>query len=171
MATRLNLMDYSVWDVDDVSTWLGQIHLSQLVPNFERLGIMGADLPRLSDQYIRERLRITKPAEVMALKGAISHLVDSAQQKNQPVARRIPQSQPSRKVSGGTQGQQQLAPLRRPSVEDKKKKYNTLGTEKIVMTKQPQLKDTSASELLDDQHRHAGWIRKQGGGYKNCECL
>ena len=35
----------------------------------------------------------------------------------------------------------------------------------------PRLKNKSAPELLDDKCRFSGWIRKQGGGHKNCECL
>jgi hypothetical protein len=30
----------------------------------------------------------------------------------------------------------------------------------------PQYKDGSAGDVLDDNCRHSGWIRKRGGGYK-----
>ena len=33
----------------------------------------------------------------------------------------------------------------------------------------PKLRNGSAPELLDDKCRYSGWIRKQGGGHKNCE--
>jgi len=38
-----------------------------------------------------------------------------------------------------------------------------------ALAKFPQLINGSAPELLDDHVRYSGWIRKQGGGYKNCK--
>jgi hypothetical protein len=164
---------YRQWSVDDVTKWLESIHLHSLIPTFERLNISGSDLPQLDDGFLREKLRITKPAEMIALKGAISNLTDA------------PAATTNRKVSNAVGG---VKPLERSGSFERKKTYplsrkttsftpttmprnfTVAGGEKesIVGTREPQLKKgASAPEVLDDRCRYSGWIRKQGGGYKN----
>ena len=159
------------WDVDDVSRWLGQIHLSSLIPNFERIGITGLDIPQIDDRYIRERLKVVKPAEVMALKGALSKLVEDSQQ---PV-RKKSAHQRSEYQRSGTMEKGLRSP---PSVNapwTMPRNYTVssgvpLGMGREKATRAPQLiSGGSAQELLDDHVRYSGWIRKQGGGYKNCK--
>lgn len=151
--------NFQQWDMEQVSNWLGEIHLSNLIPNFERQGITGAQLAVITDHDLRERLRITKPAEIMALRGAINHLMD--------VSKRA-----SRKVSSGSGGYPKNE--RKGSFgNDKRPKTmprvsTTAPAEKIVY-RQPQLMQGSAQELLDANCKFSGWIRKQGGGIKSCE--
>ena len=143
--------------MDEVSNWLGEIHLSNLIPNFERQGITGAQLAIITDLELRERLRITKPAEIMALRGAINHLLETS-------IRTV-----SRKASVGTS----KCPPKERFENDKRPKTLPRGNlqappEKIVY-RQPQLIVGSAQELLDANCKFSGWIRKQGGGIKSCK--
>ena len=167
----LNVRNFKGWDADDVSKWLSHIHLSSLIPSFERIGIVGEDLPSVDDLFIREKLRMTKPAEVMALKGAISNLVDSASAAQANIARRksaaprIEIDSKERRESF-TKGQSASvggavrAPLPR----------NYTMPSEMPSSRQPQLKqNAAATDLLDDHCRYSGWIRKQGGGYKTCK--
>ena len=167
---------YRQWSVDDVTKWLESIHLHCLIPTFERLNIAGSDLPQLDDSFLREKLRITKPAEMIALKGAISNLTDA------------PLATTNRKVSNAVGG---VKPVERSGSFERIKTYPQVSRkttsftpttmprnftvpcgekESIVGTREPQLKKgASAPEVLDDRCRYSGWIRKQGGGYKSCE--
>lgn len=167
----LNLQNFRKWDEDDVSRWLGQISLSNLIPNFERVGIKGIDLDALDESYMREHLRITKPAEMMALKGAISTLVDAA--SNNPPRRKsaVPRSvqgveKRERTLSfekGVSKGVPHVIPATLP--------WNyTVSTDR-PSTREPQLMNVSATQLLDDNCRFTGWIRKQGGSYKSCKLI
>lgn len=161
------------WDVDDVSRWLGQIHLSSLIPNFERIGITGLDIPQIDDRYIRERLKVVKPAEVMALKGALSKLVEDSQQ---PVRKKSAHQRLDQR-SGTTHSSDKVlkSPPSMNAPWTMPRNYTVSGgvplsTGKEKATRAPQLiSGGSAQELLDDHVRYSGWIRKQGGGYKNCK--
>ena len=172
-----NSLNFRQWDVDAVSQWLESIHLHSLITNFEKHNVSGADLAQLDDSFLRERLRITKPAEIAALKGAISSLVDQAQLPR-PVNKG-----PNRKASNSPR----YVERERTGSFEKPKTYPhaarkganispttmprnyTIATSEPV-TREPQLKKgASAPDVLDDQCRYSGWIRKQGGGYKNCK--
>ena len=175
--------NFQQWSVDDVSKWLESLHLHSLIPIFEGNSISGADLPLIDDAYMRESLRITKPGEITVLRGAISNLTEQAG----PPSTRGPNKVQNRRVS---------APLRERSGSfDKQKTYpqtktypqvarnlnpttmprnfTVSGGERELVggaTREPRLKKgASAGEVLDDKCRYSGWIRKQGGGYKNCE--
>ena len=152
--------------MDEVSTWLGEIHLSNHIPNFERNGITGARLAELTDRELRDQLRVVKPSELMALKGAITTL----------------QHPPPRKGSGHGQSRTMTTVGRDPSGSPRDlPKAHTLsaipgqripkGIVERSVSRTPDLRNGSAPELLDDKCRYSGWIRKQGGGHKNCECL
>ena len=182
----LSTQQFLQWDVEQVSQWLETIHLSNLIPNFERLQVTGSDLSHMDDSFLKERLRVTKPAELAALKGSIAMLVDQNQQPLVPAnnrgGRRVsaapkpPPSPYTRKHSGsfdkprtipGTNARR--APGILPSTIPRN--YTVTSGDKIKsVTREPQLKiAASAPEVLDDHCRYSGWIRKQGGGYKNCE--
>ena len=168
------------WDVDDVSRWLGQIHLSNLIPNFERIGITGLDIPQIDDRYIREHLRVVKPAEIATLKGALGTLVEVSQQSQQLAAPPWRKSAvPRQPVEADFQ---RTSSVDKPSVRTGERKppsglpknytmpANATGSVGgTVVANSPQLISRSAPELLDDHVRYSGWIRKQGGGYKSCE--
>ena len=167
---------YKQWDTESVSRWLQSIQLHHLIPPFERLNICGADLPQLDDNYMRETLRITKPGEIIALKGAISTLTEQtgqpSRQANRGNNRKI--SNPPRYVQVdrdrlGSFDKQKTYPQTRNASAPAFPRYNTVsGCE----TREPQLKKgASAPDVLDDKCRYSGWIRKQGGGYKNCKLL
>lgn len=156
----------SKWTQEDVCTWLGNLSMHHLVPNFERMQIDGSKLVKLSDQDLRGVLRLTKPAEVMAIRGAINKLVEDTSKYNP--SRRISAS-PRLAVSVG-----QLSPRERSGSIEKKSRttprdmhrHTTIATETV---RQPKLMQGSASELVDKECKYSGWIRKQGGGYKNCK--
>lgn len=172
------------WDVDDVSRWLGQIHLSNLIPNFERIGITGSDIPQIDDRYIREHLRVVKPAEIATLKGALSTLVEVSQQSQQLVS-------PPRRKSALPRQPAEMDHQRTGSIDKPISRTALVQGERktpaglpknytmpasvtgsvggTATAKSPQLINGSAPELLDDHVRYSGWIRKQGGGYKNCK--
>ena len=181
--------NFKQWTVDDVSKWLESLHLHSLIPMFERFNITGADLPQLDDVYLRESLRITKPGEITVLKGAIYNLVDQASQP--PPAPRLASKVPNRKVSNAP-----VKPVERDRSGsgsfDKQKTYPQMAKkttnfgpttmprnftvsggedlQAMTATREPRLKKgASAPEVLDDKCRYSGWIRKQGGGYKNCK--
>ena len=161
----MTLRNFRSWDADDVSRWLSHIHLSSLIPSFERFGITGEDLPSIDDAFIREKLRVTKPAEMMALKGAISNLVDSAVQpgaaRRKSAAPRIELDVKERRESFGKAASVPLSRMPLP-------RNYTMPSE--MPSRQPQLKqNAAATDLLDDNCRYSGWIRKQGGGYKTCK--
>ncbi len=156
----------STWTPDDVSRWLGSLSLHHLVPNFERLQIDGPQLVKLSDQDLRSLLRLTKPAEVMAIRGAINKVVDDAYRLSyHDINRRVSAS--PRLINAGISRD-------RPGSFDKKVSRtvprdlhrNTIATEQL---RQPKLVQGSAPELLDKECKYSGWIRKQGGGYKTCK--
>jgi hypothetical protein len=163
--------NYKQWDVEGVLKWLESIHLHHLIPTFERNGISGADLPQLDDNYLRENLRITKPGEIIAIKGAISTLTDQTgqpppRQANKGNNRKVSNSpryvQVDRDRSGSFDKQKTSPQTRNPTTGVR---YHTVSGGE---TREPQLKKgASAPDVLDDRCRYSGWIRKQGGGYKN----
>ena len=178
-------LSYKQWGVDEVTRWLESVNLHSLIPMFERLGITGQDLPQLDDVYMRDSLRITKPAEITVLKGAISNLTDVL--SVQPGGRT-----PNRKISNPPAAVRPVERERSGSFDGKKtypqmarktsnftpttmpRNFTVSGGEKelVVGTREPRIKKgASAPEVLDDRCRYSGWIRKQGGGYKSCESV
>ena len=188
----MSTSDYATWSIEDVSTWLSHINLSSLIPVFERLGINGSQLVQIDEQFIKERLRMSKPSEVTALWGAISSLKESS-----------PPSQPPHIPAGGTRrvsaqvhtggvsalhGRPQSisassASRIRTNSYDKAKGLpvpGIPGPSKTLPTRtlstppggfrQPMLASGTAQALLEDC-RHCGWIIKQGGGYKSCKFI
>ena len=174
----MSTSDYTTWTVEDVSSWLSHINLSSLVPAFERLGINGVQLAQIDDQYIKERLRMSKPSEVLALRGAIASLRDASppQQPNRRVSAQPLQNRPQSVGPGTsrirTNSYDKTGGLPIPVVPGPSK---TLPSNRRITTppgeyKAPMLASGSAQALLDDC-RHCGWIIKQGGGYKSCELV
>lgn len=159
---------YVHWSPADVSTWLGSLSLHHLVPNFEKLQIDGSRLASLSDQDLRGKLRLTKPAEVMAIRGAINKLVDDSRPLP-PVFHENRRISSSPRMGGPPRD-------RASSIEKKSSKTmplvhrNTIaGASEQLVIRQPKLVQGSASELIDKECKYSGWIRKQGGAYKSCE--
>lgn len=159
--------NYKLWDVDAVSQWLESIHLHTLIPTFEKNNISGIDLPQLDDAYLRDHLRITKPAELTALRGAIHNLIEPvARQANKAVPKRSVTA-PPRPMERDRSGSLDKPPKKPPATIPRN---FTVGEGDFVPTREPQLKKgASAPDVLDDRCRYSGWIRKQGGGYKNCK--
>lgn len=161
-------LNFSNWTSEGVSTWLGSLSMHHLVPNFESMQIDGSKLAKLSDQDLRVMLRLTKPAEVMAIRGAINKLVDD-------VVKPPVYFDPSRRVSAAPR----LTPSSPREYTDIDKKMSRTIPRDIhrnptvagvpLAGRQPKLVQGSASELIDKECKYSGWIRKQGGGYKNCE--
>ena len=174
----LNAQNFNQWNVEAVSQWLETIHLHSLIPSFERHNICGADLSHLDDSFMRDKLRITKPAELAALRGAIANLVDQAQPPPPPWP---PNRGQPRKVSGPRERSTSMdkqktfpsgikKPVLSPNPPLTMPRYAPAPSRGEISTREPQLKrEASAFEVLDDQCHYSGWIRKQGGGYKNCE--
>lgn len=165
---RLAYENFRNWNVDDVSTWLGEIHLSNHIPSFERNGVTGARLAEITDKEIREQLRVVKPSELMALKGAIGNLVRVPPRKHSQNSRSM---KTSRERTGSFEKR-----LMSPGIEQRTRTLPALSSKIVskvepIVLHQPQLKVGSAQELLDDKCRFSGWIRKQGGGHKNCEFI
>lgn len=166
---------YKQWDVDAVSKWLESIHFNSLIPVFERHNICGSDLPQLDDNFLRERLRITKPAEIAALKGAILSLAEPAappsRQAGKGASRRVSNpARPMERERSGSFDKQKTYPQTKKTPTTMPRNFTVSGGEDFSATREPQLqKGASAPSVLDDRCRYSGWIRKQGGGYKNCE--
>lgn len=181
------MSDYTTWTVDDVSNWLSQINLSSLVPTFERLGINGLQLAQIDDQFMKERLRMSKPSEVLALRGAIITLRDSPPPNpplmagagvggggnrktsaqvglsNRPQSIAVPSSNRIR-----TNSYDKTTNTATGTVAARTLPNRSLTTPPGGFKQQPMLSTGSAQVLLEDC-RHCGWIIKQGGGYKNCK--
>ncbi len=163
---------YMQWSNAEVTSWLASIHLHHLIPNFERMQIDGAKLVSLSDQDLRLKLRITKPAEVMAVKGAIGKLMEDSHLANEPKRRissnKLAPGQQSRERSGsaGREDRKAIASHSRTVPRD----IHTRGNTYSMDVKAPRLTQGSAAELIE-QSKYSGWIRKQGGSYKNCEFI
>ena len=177
----MSASDYTTWTVDDVSNWLSQINLSSLVPAFERLGINGLQLAQIDEHFIKERLRMSKPSEALALKGAIATLRDTS-----------PPNPPPMTAGGGGGTRRTSAQVGHPGRPQSISSSNRIRTNSYDKTnaatgaavsrtlpnrslttppggfRQPMLSTGSAQVLLEDC-RHCGWIIKQGGGYKNCK--
>lgn len=165
-----SLHNFQSWDVDTVTRWLGQINLSHLVPIFEQYDVNGATLATMDESFMKEQLRIHRPGELMALRGAISTLIDQA-----AAHQRRGSGEPSRHGSLGKQSAATMlhpsasssSPISSASSSSRTLPHNyTLSGEHPKVFK-PTLKVVSAQELLDDS-RHCGFITKQGGNYKSC---
>lgn len=175
LASHLPIMakvvneNFQNWDVEDVSTWLGEIHLSNHIPAFERNQITGTRLAELSDKELREQLRVVKPSELMALKGAIAMLKKPQQSRTMSV---VPNKR-ERTGSGGNAKQLQSPFDRTQTLPQMGSNWSTglpRGVVERAVVVLPDLREGSAPQLLDDMCRYSGWIRKQGGGHKSCEC-
>jgi hypothetical protein len=176
-------LSYKQWGVDDVVKWLESIQLHNLIPMFERHGITGPDLPQMDDAYMRESLRITKPAEMTALRGAISTLTEQLVMTGQPGkgSRKVSNAplKPAERERTGSFDQQKTYPQLSRKTSNftpttMPRNFTVSGGEREIVvgsaTREPRLKKgASAPEVLDDRCRYSGWIRKQGGGYKSCE--
>ena len=183
----MSTSDYATWTVEDVSNWLSQINLSSLIPAFERLGIDGCQLAQIDDQFIKERLRMSKPSEVTALRGAIFSLRE-ASPPSQSLhsggvggAPRRPSAQPH----VGHQRPQSIAASNRVRTNSCDKTQGlsvpqsghapskTLPTRRLTTPpggfRQPMLASGRSAQTLAEDCRHCGWIIKQGGGYKTCK--
>lgn len=160
--------NYKQWDVEAVSQWLESIHLHSLIPLFERNNITGADLPLLDDAYFRDHLRITKPAELAALRGALHSLTESSARQVKPAVAKRSVTAPPRPMERERSGSFDKPP-KKPTPVTMPRNF-TVPERDFAPTREPQLKKgASAPEVLDDRCRYSGWIRKQGGGYKNCK--
>lgn len=159
-----------------MSKWLESINLHSLIPTFERLSITGSDLLQLDDIFIRDKLRITKPAEVIVLKGAISNLIEAAGAANRKTSNAVGVKPVERERAGSIERKKTYPQVSRKALSftptTMPRNFTVPGAEieSIVGTREPRLKKgASAAEVLDDRCRYSGWIRKQGGGYKSCE--
>ena len=166
---------YQQWSVDDVSNWLVTIHLSNLVPVFERHDISGVTLPYVDETFMKDRLRMAKPAEVASLKGALAHLLESAEAQLQyphrkPIPRPPPQAQKATRPGEGGVMKSPPVPMRQKSSTMPNKKNFFVPTAEVQL-REPQLVIAPAQDLLDDHCKHSGWIKKQGGSHKSCECV
>lgn len=172
--SKLAYENFRHWTVEDVSVWLSDIHLSNHVHSFERNAVTGMRLAEMSDKEIREQLRVVKPSEFMALRGAISSLVKHSEvsglkSSKSMLSRDRPGSFERRLASPGAGLEQRTHTL--PHAFNHSV-GNKLSVEKLTVSiHQPVLKMGSAQELLDDKCRFSGWIRKQGGGHKSCKLI
>ncbi len=171
---KLSYENFQDWNVEDVSTWLGEIHLSNHIPSFERNQITGTRLVELSDKELREQMRVVKPSELMALKGAISTLLHPPPTKKTQQSRTMSvlPTKRERLGSGGNAKQLQSPFDRTQTLPHIGTNWSTgvpRGVVERAVIIAPDLRDGSAPQLLDEKCRYSGWIRKQGGGHKNCE--
>lgn len=192
-----SLQNFQSWDVDMVTRWLGQINLPHLVPIFEQYDINGATLASMDEGFMKEQLRIHRPAELMALRGAISNLKQLEQaaamaaaaatatvhQQRAEVPRHgslgkrvavgtttlLPSSAPSSSYSSSsTATPSSFAAYGRSTTLPPNYSLVQQQQEHPKVHCEPMLRvGASAQELLDDS-RHCGFITKQGGTYKNC---
>ena len=145
---------YQQWSVDDVSNWLVTIHLSNLVPVFERHDISGVTLPYVDETFMKDRLRMAKPAEVASLKGALAHLLESAEAQLQyphrkPIPRPPPQAQKATRPGEGGVMKSPPVPMRQKSSTMPNKKNFFVPTAEVQL-REPQLVIAPAQDLLDD---------------------
>ena len=164
----MSTLSYTGWNVDDVSNWLSKLSLHHLIPNFERMQIDGAALATLSEQDLQSKLRLTKPAERMAIKGAIRKLMEDASRNtymDQQQAKRMAGTSPRLPVTD--------RPLELDKIHASKTvprdHRHTVSSPVDAVIGLPKLVQGTASDLLDKEHKYSGWIRKQGGGYKSCK--
>lgn len=172
-------LNYKLWTVEEVTKWLESINLHTLIPMFERLQITGQHLTQIDDTFMRETLRITKPAEMTVLRGAILNLNDPAaygsvrSAANRKVSAPVPRP-PMRDRSGSLEGKNTYPQMTKKASgimpTTIPRNFTVSGAERdmAIGTREPRLKKgASAPEVLDDRCRYSGWIRKQGGGYKS----
>lgn len=164
----MSTVGYLNWSHMEVANWLTTLNLNHLIPNFERMQIDGSQLATLSDQDLRLKLRISKPAEVIAIKGAISKLLDDELLLNQEGAgpNLVTWQRAGSYEKDNRHGNSNTLPmLHRNTVSITSGLSGLTGTSS---RQPPMLVQGCASELID-QSRYSGWIRKQGGSYKSCE--
>ena len=159
------------WDSMEIASWLCSINLSYLIPTFEKNEVTGATLYSINESFMKETLRINKPAEIAALKGALAALIQQDQLASQRGAKAVPKNQTKgslpRVVRDRTGSNGADAKPTSP-------KTATMPARKITIdtgAKDPQLLIAPARQLLDDHCKHSGWIRKQGGGHRNCKLV
>lgn len=158
----------SEWDYEDVASWLCSINLSQLITTFERNEISGTTLLSINDAFMKETLRMNKPAEITALRGALAALTQQDQIASRKGIKTLPKTLSSnvqrnprdRAESAGAEAK----PPTSPRILAGKRTLDTGA-------KEPQLLIAPARQLLDDHCTHSGWIRKQGGNHRSCELL
>lgn len=159
------------WSLDDVGRWLCSINMSHLVHKFEVAGVNGEVLCRMDDGYIPSLLKLN-PGEKITLIGAIKILKDSY--RNSYHHRSVPQEPPVPPHGYGrprTQSDEKKK-TKKPSTSLSIGAHTSLEIESMDTSQlSPEYKVSSATELLDDNCRHSGWVRKRGGGYRNCEFI
>lgn len=152
------------WGVEDVGRWLCSINMTHLVHKFEMANVTGEVLAKMDEGFVPMSIKIS-PAEKTTLMAAIRMLKSNSYK--------------------GSPSQSDYTTSHRPrthSDEKRKAKKPSLGGSHTLRTTPTEIHVTdtidqmppvykygTASELLDDKCRHSGWIRKRGGGYKNCE--
>ena len=143
------------WTQEDVGRWLSSINFGYLVPKFEIAGVDGEVLSVIDDAFINTQLRLN-PAEKTAFKGALHIIRNTPSQSNTITGHRISSTH---------------TPLEQPKSTDRR--YKTLQPISVnnPVHREPQVLVGPASQLLDDNCRHSGWIRKRGGAHRNCEYM
>ena len=143
------------WTQEDVGRWLSSINFGYLVPKFEIAGVDGEVLSVIDDAFINTQLRLN-PAEKTAFIGALHIIRNTPSQSNTITGHRISSTH---------------TPLEQPKSTDRR--YKTLQPISVnnPVHREPQVLVGPASQLLDDNCRHSGWIRKRGGAHRNCEYM
>ena len=153
------------WDSVEIASWLCSINMSYLIPTFERNDITGDVLPSINDSFMKETLRMNKPGEMAALRGALAVLT---QQESRKQTKTLPQKSQITLPRGVRERTASNGADAKPALP----KTATLPGKKIdTGAKEPQLLIAPARQLLDDHCKHSGWIRKQGGGRRTCKLV
>lgn len=153
------------WTVEDVSRWLSSLHMNHLVPKFEVANVNGEVLCMMDEGYMPPLLKLN-PAEKTTVMASIKSLKDITTYRNTISRQSVdsPRARTSTEHEGKKRRSQPSIPLAT--------RHNTLpSNSRLDVYDPPEHKELPAAEILDDKCRHSGWIRKRGGGYKNCESV
>ena len=151
------------WSVDEVGRWLASLSLHHLVPKFELANINGEMLSRMDDiNNVPPTLKLN-PAEKTAIMASVKALKEKTMYRNTLSSTR-PMLIDSRTRSTSDD-------MRKRKSEPFPVLANSLtsSTKEDTHNRPEYKKDLPASEILDEKCTHSGWIRKRGGGYKNCK--
>lgn len=152
-----NPVTLRAWTVDDVGRWLSSINLTHLVHKFEVANITGDQLYRMDDGPLPQQLKLN-PAEKLTIQASIRLLKESSIR--------------SMTIPPNSTRYGEILPRQRSSSDSKRKRsMRQCDSEHsgIDDNRPPEPKPGPVGDLLDDNCRHSGWIRKRGGGYKSCK--
>lgn len=163
------------WSLDEVAVWLNVVNLGQHIKAFERANVTGKTILTIDDTFIQSKLKIQAPAEQLVLKQVIDQLVEQYRNASHTAVRK-------RSSESSISGLATIPPaLASPTnmaghgtINFQRKRNQTLPPripQQILPPPPKPLINKTAKELLDYKNcKYSGYIKKQGGQHKSCEC-